>query len=81
MICSTLPLLCKSKDLVVLMLDSALVVGSAILGQMSDRYKNSLAEEIQIKIADQEELVTIRLDTNNYDLSIKERIDLLEKCK
>ncbi|MBM26188.1 MAG: hypothetical protein CL760_10995 [Chloroflexi bacterium] len=63
------------------MLDSALVVGSAILGQMSDRYKNSLAEEIQIKIADQEELVTIRLDTNNYDLSIKERIDLLEKCK
>ena len=81
MICFTLPLLCKSKDLVVLMLDSALVVGSAILGQMSDRYKNSLAEEIQIKIADQEELVTIRLDTNNYDLSIKERIDLLEKCK
>jgi hypothetical protein len=51
------------------------------IGQMSDEYKNSLAEEIQIKIADQEELVTIRLDTNNYGLSIKERIDLLEKCK
>lgn len=51
------------------------------VGQMSNEHKNSLAEEIQIKIADKEELVTIRLDTNNYGLSIKERIDLLEKCK
>jgi hypothetical protein len=48
---------------------------------MSDEYKNALAEEVQIKIEDQKELVTIRLDTNNYGLSIKERIDLLEKCK
>lgn len=52
------------------------------IGQMDKDGSNNMAESVTIQIGELEEnSITIRLDHNNYGLSVKDRIDLLELCR